>query len=398
MFPSDESCALTLLGQVSIHEQLNLNTSLDINDNYEDIHADGDLAITHQRNAELRQQESVKVFFNRVEKINEVWNKEDREWLAMLPHEMCADAIPLFESSIDGKSEDYQLHPSYSWLTQGVNVEDPDIIFRDLSDTELLKRHHSLFIPLGRLFVNVASAPGNRARLTKWTGYELFVADDLGLWVVFDGHSLVSPAPMWYPVSCSLTKDFEGGIACLLSSLRELKNAKFQDIKLLMRDTYQTGSIVINEVEKSDAQDKAHAASEGRLMANSGSTPLTLAIKEESEEWVKRLLEIGANVNHANVHGDMPIALAVGTSNAAIVELLLNTDEVKVDIKVKEHQTLLEYAAQIAYDEASLSVLEKLRNFAEQQTLKFIAYKSTKLDARRSGGFRNTPIISIRLC
>ena len=420
---------LTLPALVSMHED-------------EDIEIEWDLAITNQRNAELRQRNRVKEFFAKVKNIKSVWDEDAREWLAMLPHTMCGEAIPLFESNVDGVLEDYQLHPSYSWLTQGVTVEDPDIDFHQLSDTELRKHQNRLFIPLGRLFVNAANGnhfnergPRNRSRLTRWTGYEVFVADNLGLWIAFDGHSLASHAPLWYPVPCGLTIDFELGIACLLPSLSELEHATFDDAKASMETTHQTGLMVINEVEKSDvkkiedkatARDTAHATRKRKPKADVGDTPLILAIKKEDKNLVKRLLEIGADVNHSDRHDQMPITLAVAKSNVAIVGLLLDTDKVNIDLDTGKHRTLFEYAAGIAkfdysYSSASLAdfaaglkvlstiptiiakmgtkyssycVLSQLRNYVVKRNLKL---KSRGLGYSDCPGkpreFRNTPII-----
>lgn len=348
---------LTLPALVSVHEEELDPDRPDIDD---EIGIEWDLAITNQRNAELRQRNRVKEFFAKVKNIKSVWDEDAREWLALLPYTMCEEAIPLFESNIDGVLEDYQLHPSYSWITQGVIVEDPDIDFYRLSDTELREPQNRLFIPLGRLFVNAANgnrfnkrAPRNRSRLTRWTGYEVFVAHNLGLWIVFDGHSLASPAPRWYPVPCGLTIDFERGIACLLPSLSELEHATFDDVRASMEATHQTGLMVINEVEKSEvkkiedeatAQDTAHANWKRKPKADVGDTPLILAIKEENEDLVKRLLEIGADVNHSDRHGQMPITLAVAKSNVAIVGLLLDTGKVNIDLDTGKRRTSFEDA------------------------------------------------------
>lgn len=302
---------------------------------YEDIEVEWDLTIKNQRNAELRQRDRVKEFSAKVKSIKSVWDEDTREWLASLPHTMSGEAIPLFESNKDGDSEDYQLHPSYSWLTQGVNADDPDIDFCQLSDTELQEPQNRLFMPLGRLFVNAANdnrfnkhVPQNRSRLTRWTGCEVFVTNDLELWIVFDGNSLASHASLWYPVPCGLTVDFESGIACLLPSLSQLEHATFENARRSMKTTHQTGLMVLNEVEKSEAmeieagtiaQDTAHAAGKRKPNADVGETPLTLAINQENEDLVKRLLEIGADVNHSNRRGQMPITLAVEKSNVAIV-------------------------------------------------------------------------------
>jgi hypothetical protein len=434
----------TLPAVVSAREEPDPNRPPEIDRDYEDIEIEWDLAITNQRNAELRQRNKVKEFFAKVKNIKSVWDGDAREWLAALPHTMRGEAIPLFESNIGGILEDYQLHPSYSWLTQGVNAEDPDIDFYQLSDTELREHQDHLFIPLGRLFVNAANgnefnerAPRNCSRLTRWTGYEVFIADNLGLWIVFDEHSLASHAPLWYPVLCGLTVDFKHGIARLLPSLSELEHATFENAKVSMKTTHQTGLMVINEVEKSDvkeiedeaiAQDTAHATGKGKrkLKADVGETPLILAIEKENKNLVKRLLEIGADVNHSNRCGQMPITLAVAKSNVAIIELLLNTDKVNVDLNTREHQTLFEYASQIANsahrnsisetadfaaglrglsttpmsiaklakEHPSYAVLRQLRNYVVKLNLVFNSHKSGY--SNRPGKlreFRNTPII-----
>lgn len=435
---------LTLPAVVSVREEEpDPNRSLETDRDDEDIEIEWDLAITNKRNAELRQQNIVKEFFAKVKNIKSVWDEDAREWLAVLPHTMREEAIPLFESNIDGVLEDYQLHPSYSWLTQGVNAKDPDIDLYQLSDTELREYQNRLFIPLGRLFVNAANgnrfnerAPRNRSRLTRWTGYEVFVADNLGLWIVFDGHSLASHAPLWYPVPCGLTIRIERGIACLLPSLSELEHATFENARASMKTTHQTGLMVINEVEKSNvkeieneatAQDSAHATGKRKPKAYIDDTPLTLAIKEENQKLVKRLLEIGADVNHSDRRGQMPITLAVAKSNVAIVELLLNTDKVNIDLDTEKHQTLFKYASQIASSGVSqrhphinelanfaaglrglsvtpetirrfapkypsYAILRRLRNYVEERNLKFNSHTSVDRPGKLRE-FRHTLII-----
>lgn len=190
----------------------------------------------------------MKEFFAKLKNIKSVWEEDARQWLSLLPHTMCGEAIPLFESNIDGILEDYQLHPRHSWLTQGVNAEDPDIDFYQISDTELREHQNPLFIPLGRLFVNAANGnrfdergPRNRSHLIRWTGYKVLVADNPELWIVFDRHSLTSHAPLWYPVPFGLTINYELGIACILPSLSELEHATFDDARASMETTHQAG-------------------------------------------------------------------------------------------------------------------------------------------------------------
>ena len=95
------------------------------------------MAIINQHNEELRQQNRVKEFFATVKNIKSVWDKDTREWLCILPYTICGEVILLFESNINRIFKNYQLHPSYSWLTQDVNVKDLDIKFHQLLKTKL---------------------------------------------------------------------------------------------------------------------------------------------------------------------------------------------------------------------------------------------------------------------
>jgi hypothetical protein len=176
---------------------------------------------------------------------------------------------PLFENSedIDGVQEDYQLLPMYSGLlVSGISAKDPDVDFYRLScveNNELEKRR--LFLPLGGLYVNAEN--GNRfneriksrgPRVTRWTGYEVWVSDDLALWIVFDGGSLASEDKAWYPVSCSLTEFIKppSGFARLLPSLTELEHATFEDAESLVVGTYLPGKMRLEQVEKGEVKER----------------------------------------------------------------------------------------------------------------------------------------------
>lgn len=141
---------------------------------------------------------------------------------------------------------------------------------------------------------------------------------------------------------------------------------------------------------------------------------------------MKRLLEIGADVNHSDRHSQIPITLAIAKSNVAIVVLLLETDKVNIDLKTWKHRTLFEYASEIAeYDyshsSASLAdfaagrkvvsttpiivakmdtkyssyrVLKLLRNYVVERNLKFKSHGWGYSDhPGKQREFRNTPII-----
>lgn len=116
---------------------------------------------------------------------------------------------------------------------------------------------HAPRSPLGRLFVNADNGNhfnkrcnSNRSRLTRWTGYEVFVSNDLAIWIVFHGHSFASHARPWYPVSCGITEPFERGIARLLPSLSELEHATFENAMTSIKATHQAGEMRIDEVRR----------------------------------------------------------------------------------------------------------------------------------------------------
>lgn len=214
---------LSPLASTSSEDSYDLGCSPGLGRDKEDIEFEWDLAVTHNRNEELRQRTSVKQFFAKISTIESLCDQETRDWLGSLPHHMRREVIPLFESSIDGVFEDYQLYPSYSWLIKGKIAKNPDLDFYHLSCVENTEpQMGGLFMPLGRLFVNADNGNhfnercnSNRSRLTRWTGYEVFISNDMAIWIVFDGHSFASHARPWYPVSCGITEPFEPGIARL---------------------------------------------------------------------------------------------------------------------------------------------------------------------------------------
>jgi hypothetical protein len=218
----------------------------------DDIEVKWDLAMTHVRNEELRERNSVKQFFAKVSTIESLQEQETRDWFASLPHDMRKEVIPLFESS-DGSSEDYQLYPSYSWLAgTGEHIEDPDIDFCHLRLPSFDLGMPHIFMPLGRLFVNAPNGSpfnercnSNRSRLTRWTGYEVFLSSALALWIVFDEKSLAHHARPWYPVSCGMIQFLSLGdvkheppdlaafyinMVCFLTSISSLQYADFGGI------------------------------------------------------------------------------------------------------------------------------------------------------------------------
>lgn len=97
----------------------------------------------------------------------------------------------------------------------------------------------------------------SRSRLTRWTGYEVFVKDDLTVWIVFDKRSSENDAKPWYPVVCGLTNPSERGIAQFLPSLSELEHVTFEIAKKSKMTTHKGGDWRIDRVEESEVKKRA---------------------------------------------------------------------------------------------------------------------------------------------
>lgn len=214
-----------------------------------------DLAGKHTRNKKLKQQDQVKSFFDRISTIKSLHDKNTRDWLASLHAEMTEGSIPLFKDSA-GTVEDYQLIPTWTFLPVGKTIKGADTTFGHLSIAPNAELQLPPFMmPLGRLFVNARndnkfdeSCPTHRYRATRWTGYEVFLGDDLSLWIVFDDHMDRDGIP-WYPVSCSLTRPFNFfDIARLLPSLCKLEHATFKEALTSVKETRWTGKVQLEEV------------------------------------------------------------------------------------------------------------------------------------------------------
>ena len=241
------------------------NSSDDEND-----FGDYDIAITHDRNAKLKGRHMVEKFFKDVREHKSLSDHKTRSWLGDLPFYMREDAIPLFVDGDDSgdDSKDYQLHPCYTLLELGKTATQPqDEIFR-LSIDDIVLEVPNLVIGIGRLFVNVSN--GKAGRTSKWTGYEVFVDQELALWMVFDRHSIDPRAANWYPLPCRLShsnlqdsgdeqrvlsyelKERLFDIACFLPSLRDLADAEFKTASEKVQKTSQSGKMRVGQVERSE--------------------------------------------------------------------------------------------------------------------------------------------------
>ncbi|KAI0105045.1 hypothetical protein GGR51DRAFT_520666 [Nemania sp. FL0031] len=160
------------------------------NDGYDSDDDDGyDTATTHACNADLRTHEIVRGFFNDVKRLKSLEDPNTRKQLATLPVGKGDLVVPLFEDI--ASATEYQWHPSFTNLDPG-NLADnphPDIFYLSVDGRRLPlddPERPQLVLGIGRLFVNTKG--GDREHVSKWTGYEIFVDYELGLWLVSIEH------------------------------------------------------------------------------------------------------------------------------------------------------------------------------------------------------------------
>jgi len=218
---------------------------------------DYDIAITHHRNTELKEQ--LNQFLQDAQKHNSLRDPQTRSWLVDLPFSMRKDVIPLFthgDTSGDA-SEDYQLHPGRTWLDVDTAAAQPHKeLFCLMKDDETLPAPITV-IGIGRLFINTSADTGKRT--SKWTGYEVFVDQELALWIVFDRKSHYPPAADWYPVPIRLGHDDEPqvgpfDIARLLPSLHDLANASFKGARDTVQQTMDSGKMKLGLIAQKDVE------------------------------------------------------------------------------------------------------------------------------------------------
>ncbi|KAJ8132121.1 hypothetical protein O1611_g1503 [Lasiodiplodia mahajangana] len=228
-----------------------------------------DLAYTHKRNQEVRRNQNVISCLSHLKNVESLKDVGARDWLLDLPHRYRSEIIPLFETTSESEQksgdddEDYQLYPNYSWLRSGKYAAIPHPALCRLSGPKNVERQIPRYITsLGRLFVNARNGnrfntpcDSKRQRLTRWTGYELFISDDLGIWSVFDSKSTISDARPWYPVSSRLGEKQRSGMACLLPSVKKLGDATFEEIVACVENTRVEGVFQIDEVEESEVKE-----------------------------------------------------------------------------------------------------------------------------------------------
>ncbi|KAI1127023.1 hypothetical protein F5Y10DRAFT_293258 [Nemania abortiva] len=224
-----------------------------------------DLATTHKRNADLQQNSAVISYLDMLKNIESLKDTDTCDQLSMLTFDYLHKMIPLFESKQEpgDNDEDYQLCIYDSYLIQDELVETPHFSLLRLSGPKDIEQPIPKYIIcLGRLFVNAKKGNSfdtccysKRKRLTRWTGHELFIGDDLGIWSVFDPSSDCEDTLSWYPVSSRLERNLRPGIACLLPSVKKLGGITFEEIAAHMENTRVQGAFQIHEVEMKEANE-----------------------------------------------------------------------------------------------------------------------------------------------
>jgi hypothetical protein len=142
---------------------------------------DFDIAITHDRNTKLKKRQLVKKFFEDICELRSLPDQKTIDWLGNVPFCMREEAIPLFVDGNDYRDDsvDCQLHPHYTSLELGRTARRPHNELCRLSIDGNTLEDPDLIIGIGRLFVNIGDGRGGR--ISKWTGYEVFVDEMLAL-------------------------------------------------------------------------------------------------------------------------------------------------------------------------------------------------------------------------
>ena len=242
---------------------------------------------------------------------------------------MRQDAIPLFVDgdASDDDSKDYQLHPCYTFLELGKTAKLPHNDLFHLSVDDNVLDVPNLVIGIGRLFVNVSN--GEAGRTSKWTGYEVFVDQQLALWMVFNRHSINPRAADWYPLPCRLSlsiprdygeeqqvlssalKEPRFDIACFLLSLRDLADAKFETALQQVQFQSRLGKMKVDQVERSEIirlLEKESAPQQAELTAMRKPLPSAAgtAGSYDLDETAKRLSDaVNDNESHAQKISDL---------------------------------------------------------------------------------------------
>jgi hypothetical protein len=232
--------------------------------------ADFDIANTHDCNTELKKRPKVQQFFEAAREHQSLADPKTRKWLASFPIKMRFESIPLFA---DG-GVDYQLHPSYTELEGGQTVPMAHCDLFRLSinakkweDPEQLE-DPNIVMGIGRLFVNVSKS--QTERISKWTGYEVFVDKELALWMVFDRELTEQYTGGWYPLQCRLSQSISQDtgdeqhsgmlenpifdIACFLPSLRDITVTEFASASKKVQETCRRGKITVDQVDGDETE------------------------------------------------------------------------------------------------------------------------------------------------
>ncbi|KAI1124000.1 hypothetical protein F5Y10DRAFT_40374 [Nemania abortiva] len=232
---------------------------------YNTLECEYDLANTHERNVDLQQNSTVILYLNILKNIELLKDMETCDQLSILLHNYRRNTILLFESKQQpgNNDEDYQLCPCYSYLRQRGLVQTPyPSLLRLFGSKDIKQQIPKYIIFLGWLFVNAKNGNefntccySKRQRLTRWTGYELFIGDDLEIWSVFNPASHRNDVGFWYPVFFRLERNPRPGIACFLLSVKKLGGVTFEEIAAYMENTRVQGAFQIHEVEMQEANE-----------------------------------------------------------------------------------------------------------------------------------------------
>jgi hypothetical protein len=185
-------------------------------------------------------------------------------------------------------------------------------LFRLSIDDETLE-DPNIVMGIGRLFVNVSKS--QIERISKWTGYEVFVDKELALWMVFDRKSTEQYTGGWYPLQCRLSQSISQDtgdeqpsrvleraifdIACFLPSLRDITVAQFNSASKKVQETCRQGKIKVDQLDRRETDKRL----ETELMAQQAildarpRTKMSPDLGLSAREVIRKIQTVGSGVD-----------------------------------------------------------------------------------------------------
>jgi ankyrin repeat protein len=156
-------------------------------------------------------------------------------------------------------------------------------------------------------------------------------------------------------------KDGEGATAlsyaCLGDSVGAVRILMNRGANIHVRDIYGYTPLFLAAGKPQMVARLLAAGADVNAVDNEGDGPLVMAIGH-SEEAVRLLIEAGADVNQPGRNGETPMFQAIKDKDEKVIQLLLETGRVKLDIRTRDGKGLVGAAVQHGLENLVIYLLE----------------------------------------